>query len=61
TYEAEIARLGGDFRSVFEQRAREENLIKSLDLDFSGKVVEGAETTSSSSSATDNPDKEQNQ
>lgn len=61
TYEAEIARLGGDFRSVFEQRAREENLIKSLDLDFSGKVVEGAETTSSSSSATDNPDEEQNQ
>lgn len=43
TYEAEIARLGGDFRETFEQRAREENIIKGLGLDFSGKMVEGAE------------------
>lgn len=47
TYEAEIARLGGDFREVFKQRAREEGVIKKLGLDFTGKVVEGAETQTS--------------
>lgn len=35
TYEAECARLGSDFRKVFEQAAREDALIKKLDLSFS--------------------------
>jgi lambda family phage portal protein len=35
TYEAEIAKLGGDFREVFEQRAREEGIIKAKGLAFS--------------------------
>lgn len=56
TYEAEIARLGGDFRSVFQQRAREDGLIKSLSLDFSGKMVEGTEATAGRT--TDNEDEE---
>lgn len=34
TYEKECARLGEDFRDVFEQRAREEGLIKKLGLSF---------------------------
>lgn len=50
TYEAEIARLGGDFREVFAQRAREENLIKDYGLDFTGKVKEGTEVGGGSSS-----------
>lgn len=32
TYEAEIARLGGDFRTVFRQRAREQRIKKELGL-----------------------------
>lgn len=35
TYEAECARLGDDFRTVFKQRAREEAMIKKLGLTFS--------------------------
>lgn len=35
TYEAEIAKLGGDFREVFNQRAREEGIIKAKGLAFS--------------------------
>jgi lambda family phage portal protein len=59
TYEAEIARLGGDFREVFKQRAREEGVIKKLGLDFSGKVVEGTETQTSSTGGGSEPtDKE---
>lgn len=58
TYEAEIARLGGDFRSIFQQRAREEGLIKSLSLDFSGRVVEGAEVSTSSSEREEPTDEE---
>ena len=34
TYEAECARLGEDFRSVFEQRQREEAMIKKMGLPF---------------------------
>lgn len=37
TYEDEIARTGKDFRRVFAQRARENKLMKSLDLDFNDK------------------------
>lgn len=35
TYEAECSRLGNDFRDIFEQRAREEGIIKKLGLVFS--------------------------
>lgn len=35
TYEQEIAKLGGDWREVFNQRAREEGIIKEKDLAFS--------------------------
>lgn len=34
TYEDECARLGLDFRRVFRQRAREERMLKELDLSF---------------------------
>lgn len=34
TYEIECARLGEDFRRVFKQRAREEKMLKELDLTF---------------------------
>lgn len=34
TYEAEIGRMGEDWRKVFEQRAREEGIIKSKGLAF---------------------------
>ena len=34
TYEKECARLGEDFRDVFEQRAREEKIISKLGLSF---------------------------
>ncbi|WHM53111.1 portal protein [Xanthomonas phage XAP3] len=55
TYEAEIARLGGDFREVFAQRAREEGIIKKLKLDFSGQMKEGTETGGTGGSDNDNP------
>ncbi|AKJ73889.1 portal protein [Salmonella phage 37] len=59
TYEAEIARLGGDFREVFKQRAREEGIIKELGLDFSGKMVEGTEASGSTgSTGSDNNEEE---
>ncbi|HLP69255.1 MAG TPA: phage portal protein, partial [Rhizobium sp.] len=35
TYEAECARLGSDYREIFEQRAREEKLIKTYGLPIS--------------------------
>jgi len=35
TYEAECSRLGDDFRKVFAQRAREQALMRTLNLDFS--------------------------
>lgn len=34
TYEIECARLGNDFRDIFDQRARENKIMKSLDLSF---------------------------
>lgn len=42
TYEKECARLGEDFRRIFKQRAREEKMLKDLDLDFSEKPAAGA-------------------
>lgn len=35
TYEKECARLGDDFRKVFEQRAREKKIMESMGLEFS--------------------------
>lgn len=35
TYEAECARLGEDFRRIFEQQAREKKMMKELGIDFS--------------------------
>jgi lambda family phage portal protein len=35
TYEKECAKLGSDFREIFEQRAREEGIIGKLNLAFS--------------------------
>lgn len=40
TYEIEIARLGGDWREVFDQRAEEEGIIKEKELNFSGQPLE---------------------
>lgn len=40
TYEIEIARLGGDWREVFDQRAEEEGIIKEKNLNFTGQPVE---------------------
>lgn len=45
TYEREIAKLGGDWREIFEQRAREEGIISERGLVFTGpgpKVPEPA-------------------
>jgi lambda family phage portal protein len=36
TYEIEIARLGNDWREVFDQRAEEEGIIKEKELNFTG-------------------------
>lgn len=47
TYEKEIARLGEDFREVFEQRAREMKMAEKLGLDFTmaaEKTTSGAST-----------------
>lgn len=55
TYEEECARLGKDFRAVFEQRARENKLMESLGLKFSrGKDTAADQQTNT---AADNPDK----
>ena len=35
TYEIESAKLGNDYREIFEQRAREEGIIKAKGLAFS--------------------------
>jgi len=47
TYEKEIARLGEDFREVFQQRAREMKMAEKLGLDFTmaaEKTTSGAST-----------------
>lgn len=61
TYEIEIARLGGDWREVFDQRAEEEGIIKQKQLNFTGQPVE-AETADGASAGggADNPEKEEN-
>lgn len=49
TYEIEIARLGGDWREVFDQRAEEEGIIEQKKLNFSGQPLE-PETTEAENS-----------
>jgi lambda family phage portal protein len=44
SYEQECARFGNDFREVFEQRAREEGIIKRLNLPFSLDVSKNGST-----------------
>lgn len=39
TYEDESARLGKDFRALFKQRAREQQMLRDLNLDFSATTV----------------------
>lgn len=55
TYEIEIARLGGDWRTVFEQRAEEEQIIKSRQLNFTGEAVQ-AQNAENNSSADESED-----
>lgn len=62
TYEIEIARLGGDWREVFDQRAEEEGIIKQKQLNFTGKPAEpdsadGATSTGGGADTTDDEDK----
>lgn len=68
TYEAEAARLGIDYRDLFNQRAREERLAKKLGLAFSmdaqkttsGVSAQGTlrEDSQSSGSSTDNEEED---
>lgn len=57
TYEIEIARLGGDWREVFDQRAEEEGIIKQKQLNFTGQPVE-AETAEAASRSADDTENE---
>lgn len=65
TYELEIARLGGDWREVFAQRAEEEGIIAKNKLNFTGQPVQeekadekenGDEKTSSDTETEDDKD-----
>lgn len=60
TYEIEIARLGGDWREVFDQRAEEEGIIKEKKLDFTGQPAKpdtaGGTSAGGGADNTDNGD-----
>jgi lambda family phage portal protein len=56
TYEQECARLGNDFREVFEERAREEGLITKLGLTFSLDASKAAGNDQTSQDQTDGAD-----
>lgn len=56
TYEIEIARLGGDWREVFDQRAEEEGIIKQKKLNFTGQPLK-EQTAETSESDTESEDK----
>lgn len=60
TYEIEIARLGGDWREVFDQRAEEEGIIKEKKLDFTGQPAKpdtaGGASAGGGADNTDNGD-----
>jgi len=57
TYEAELAKLGKDWRRVFAQRAREEGLITDLELAFSLDATRPGQGTTQAN-LQDNPDGE---
>lgn len=54
TYEAECARLGEDFRRIFKQRAREEEMKRKLNLTFQSST-DAAATTEPASAADRRP------
>lgn len=62
TYEIEVSKLGLDFREVFEQRAREEGIIKAKGLAFSldaqreGKKIPQNTLSEAPDSGTENED-----
>jgi lambda family phage portal protein len=56
TYEQEISKLGGDWREIFEQRAREEGVIEQLNLAFSLDAQKPGAKDRQATMA-DNPDK----
>jgi lambda family phage portal protein len=61
TYEIEIARLGGDWREVFDQRAEEEGIIKQKKLDFTGQPQKpDAANGANGGGGADNTDNEDN-
>jgi len=64
TYEIEIARLGGDWRTVFEQRAEEEEIIRTRNLNFTGEAQKadsaGNTTTADESEASNSNDSDGN-
>lgn len=71
TWEKECARLGEDFRYIFQQRAREGKLQETLDLDFSGgaekpgsnqrqKLMKGKDKDSSGDDETKEKDDDSN-
>lgn len=51
TYEEECARLGKDFRTVFEQRQREQKMMKSMDLNFNSSTEKPSAENSSKTRA----------
>lgn len=57
TYEIEIARLGSDWRTVFEQRAEEEQIIKTRNLNFTGEPVQ-AQPDGNSTTADESDDED---
>ena len=58
TYEKECARLGEDFRDIFEQRAREQKIIDNYGLVFVSKNSQPAQPTQdNSANQNDNTDK----
>ena len=65
TYEIEIARLGEDYREIFEQRAAEEELISSHKLTFDlstnkGNTGQGGDTGGSGDGAGNGNEAEDN-
>lgn len=54
THEEEIARLGKDWRDVFAQRAEEQQVIKDLNLDFSGQQAQAQAEAQAQQDAVDN-------
>lgn len=58
TYEIEIARLGGDWREVFDQRAEEEGIIEQKQLNFTGQPAEPQQADGKTGGSGDNGDED---